>query len=68
MKAQSQILARIAALQSAPLNSWIALSGDETRVIAHGSSFEEVSAQLETIGDDDAVMMRTPAVWEPLSI
>ena len=64
----AQLRARTTALNSAPMNSWIALSGDETHIVAQGSSFEEVSAQLDSIGDDDAFVIRTPAVWEPLSI
>jgi hypothetical protein len=37
---------RLNLLRSAPLDSWIALSNDETRIVAVGKSFVEVSRQV----------------------
>ena len=59
---------RLRALKSAPLDSWIALSGDETTVIASGSSFEEVSKKIEESGASDSIVLKTPKYWAPLSV
>ena len=59
---------RLKALKSAPLNSWIALSGDETTIVASGASYEEVSRQIEESGITDSVVLKTPACWAPFSV
>lgn len=51
------------ALRTAPLNSWVALSGDETRVIATGASYEEVSKRLDDAGVENSVIIKTPESW-----
>jgi hypothetical protein len=56
---------RLKALQSAPLDRWIALSEDESRVVAEGSSFEEAAAKAEEKGVSDPVLLRTPEDWTP---
>ncbi len=60
--------ARSEALRNAPLDSWVALSVDETRVVAVGASYEEVSAELDRIGDADSVILKTPSAWLPLAL
>jgi hypothetical protein len=60
--------ARLEALKSAPLNSWIALSADETKIIAVGSSYGEAVAKSEQAGVDEPLIIRTPPDWSPLSI
>ena len=61
-------LARIDVLRSAPLNAWIALSDDETMLIASGNSYEEVSRKLDEMGNEDALIIRTPPQWGPLNV
>lgn len=51
------------ALRAAPLNSWVALSEDETRVVATGASYEEVSKRLDDAGIEDSVIIKTPESW-----
>ncbi len=68
MKRNAQIDARVSALRSAPLNSWIALSDDETRVVAHGATYQDVADELERIGDDSSVILKTPPSWLPLAV
>ena len=68
MKRDAQIDARIAALEQAPLDAWIALSDDETRLIAHGTTYQEVADQLDKIGDDSSVILRTPPAWLPMAV
>jgi hypothetical protein len=60
--------ARVEALRSAPLDSWIALSADESRVVAQGSSFDEVTEELARLGDDTSFILKTPPDWSPLAL
>lgn len=60
--------ARSEALRQAPLNSWVALSDDEGRIVAVGSTYEEVAAELDRIGDTSAVILKTPDAWLPLAL
>ena len=59
---------RFEALQSSPLDSWIALSEDETRIVAVGSSYAEVVEASEKAGVSDPVLVKTPKVWLPISV
>jgi hypothetical protein len=45
--------ARFEALKSAPLDSWIALSEDETSVVAVGASYSEAVKKSESTGVTD---------------
>ncbi|MGA2904381.1 MAG: hypothetical protein ABSD98_11155 [Candidatus Korobacteraceae bacterium] len=60
--------ARTEALRNAPLDSWVALSADETRVVAVGTTYEEVSTALDRMGDTDSVILKTPAAWLPMAL
>jgi hypothetical protein len=68
VKKNPQIEARVSALLTAPLDSWIALSDDETKITAHGASFQEVVDQLERLGDESSVILKTPPSWRPLAV
>lgn len=59
---------RIKALWSAPLDSWIALSEDETRVVATGATFAEVAKLLDEACDENSVILKTPKAWLPLTL
>lgn len=59
---------RCEALRNAPLDSWIALSDDETRVVAQGLTYQDVADELDRIGDDSAVILKTPPRWLPLAV
>ncbi len=60
--------ARFEALQSAPLDTWIALSPDESQIVATGGSYDEVVSKSEKAGVDDPLIIKTPKVWLPLSV
>ena len=66
MKAQED--ARLDVLRSAPLNSWIALSEDESKIVAVGSTFSEVVTNSEKAGVSDPIIIKTPKAWAPLSV
>jgi hypothetical protein len=55
-------------LRRAPLDSWIALSEDETKIVAVGATFEEATRKSELAGVEDPVLLKTPKVWLPLSV
>lgn len=59
---------RLDVLQSAPLDKWIALSEDESKIVAVGSTYSEAVAESEKAGVSDPVMIKTPKIWAPLSV
>jgi len=60
--------ARLKALQGVPLDSWVALSHDESRVIAVGRDYADVSAKVDAAGEADVLMLKTPPSWAPFSV
>jgi len=59
---------RLKTLQSAPLDAWIALSGDESRIVAVGRDYVEVAAKAGAAGEPDVLIIKTPPSWTPLSV
>lgn len=59
---------RLNALRSAPPESWIALSEDESVLIAVGSTYEEVVTKSEKAGVFDPILIKTPKTWAPFSM
>lgn len=59
---------RLELLRSAPLDSWVALSEDETRIVAVGATYSEVAERSEIAGVSDPLILKTPAQWAPLSV
>jgi uncharacterized protein DUF5678 len=55
--------ARIKALREAEPGSWVAFSHDESRVVAHGKTYDEVVGQAERAGESDPVVTRVPTDW-----
>ncbi len=60
--------ARLEVLRSAPLDTWVALSEDESAIVATGSTYEEVARNSENAGVDDPLILKTPKHWLPLSV
>ena len=50
-------------LLEAPPESWIAFSEDEDRVVAQGSTYEEVVAKSKENGELEPILTRTPKGW-----
>jgi hypothetical protein len=44
------------------------LSDDETTLIATGASYEEVSRKLDELGNEDALILKTPLHWGPFNV
>jgi hypothetical protein len=59
---------RLELLRSAPPDSWIALSEDETEIVAVGSTYEEVVKNSEKKGCTDPLLIKTPKAWMPISV
>ena len=63
-----QTLSRLDLLRSAPLNSWVALSEDESRIVAIGENYSEVVTKSDAAGEADPIILKTPAMWAPLFV
>jgi hypothetical protein len=56
---------RLELLRSAPMNTWIALSADETRIVAIGNTFMEADEAAKKTGEEGYFLTRTPDSWLP---
>jgi len=59
---------RLELLRSAPLDAWLALNEDETKIIAVGSSYADVVEKSEKAGVSDPILFKTPKAWMPISV
>jgi hypothetical protein len=59
---------RLEILRAAPLDKWIALSEDESRLIAVGNDYGEASEKADAAGEPDAVILRTPSSWASFAV
>ena len=55
---------RLSLLKSAPLGQWIALSSDESRIVAQGESFGDVVDAAERAGETDPLVIHVPEDWD----
>jgi hypothetical protein len=53
-------------LAEAPRNRWIALSEDESRIVAVGDTMEEATLKAEERGVSDPILALTPNEWNPV--
>lgn len=51
-------------LLKAPPRTWIALSDDESRVVAYAPSYEEAVEKAEASGESDPILIMTPDSWQ----
>lgn len=59
---------RLKLLRTAPLDAWVALSQDESRIVATGSDYEQVAKRADEAGETDPVILKTPQVWAQFSV
>jgi len=64
----SQSTTRLTLLRSAPLDSWIALSEDESRIVAMAESYADVVKLSDEAGEADPVILKTPPMWAPIFV
>ena len=55
-------------LRQAPLDSWIALSADEKKIVASGTTFCEAVENAKKVGEHEPVLIRTPEEWTPIVV
>ena len=55
---------RVKILKEAKPNSWIALSADESRLLATSESYTEAVRLAEASGETEPVLIRTPDSWD----
>ena len=51
-----------------PPDSWVALSEDESKIVAVGSTYGEVVDKTEEAGMKDPLILKIPAEWRSLSL
>jgi hypothetical protein len=56
---------RLELLRSAPLNTWLAISGDESRIIATGRTFIEADEAAKMTREEGYFLTKTPEAWMP---
>lgn len=54
---------RLEILRNAPLNSWLAFSEDESRIIGTAGTYAEVVELAAKQGVEDPVLIKTPDEW-----
>lgn len=57
---------RLKALQQAEPSSWIALSSDESRVVASGKTYQDAVERAAESGEHDPILIKTPDQWRPI--
>jgi hypothetical protein len=50
------------------MDAWIALSEDETRIVAIGRDYNDVAEKADATGETDVLILKTPSSWSPLSV
>ena len=56
---------RVCVLREAKPNSWVAFSGDESKVIGRGDTYSEAVTDAQQHGEDDPVLVKIPDTWDP---
>ena len=54
---------RVRILREAKPNSWVAFSGDESKVVAYGDSYSQVVKAAESVGETEPVLVKIPDTW-----
>ena len=57
---------RVKILADAAPNTWVALSQDESRVVASGENYTQAVENAEDAGESDPVLIRVPDAWRPM--
>ena len=59
---------RVEMLRQAPMDSWIALSADEEKMVASGTTFSEAVENAKKVGEHEPVLIHTPEEWTPIVV
>jgi predicted RNase H-like HicB family nuclease len=56
---------RVRILSEAKLNSWVAFSSDESKLVGRGDSYEQAVEDAQKHGESDPLLIKIPDNWEP---
>ena len=59
---------RLELLRGAPLDKWIALSSDESKIVGVGNDYAEAVAKADAAGETDPLILKTPPFWAPFAV
>jgi hypothetical protein len=54
---------RVRILRGAKPNSWVAFSGDESKVLAYGETYSDAVKAAEKLGESEPLMVKVPDNW-----
>ncbi len=54
---------RINALLKAPPDGWVAFSADESKVVAYGTTYDEVVTSAQSSGENEPILVKVPKDW-----
>jgi hypothetical protein len=54
---------RVKILRDAKPNSWVAFSGDESKVLAYGDTYSDAVKAAEKLGESEPVIVKVPDNW-----
>ena len=63
MKMSEKTRIRLQIMRNAPLDSSLALSHDETRMVAASRDFGEAGELSKAAGEDNPILVKTPVIW-----
>ena len=50
-------------LQEAPLNSFVAMDGEQTRILAFAPTYQELKEKIRAGGFENVVLWKNPPAW-----
>ena len=57
---------RLRALREAKPDTWIAFSGDESKVVGYGATYKEAVENAAANGSEEPVLVKVPPRWSML--
>jgi len=54
---------RLRILREAKPNSWVAFSGDESRIVASADTYSQVVEAAQNAGEDEPIVIKIPESW-----
>jgi Family of unknown function (DUF5678) len=54
---------RVRILREAKPNSWVAFSGDESKVLGYGETYSDAVKAAEKLGESEPLMVKVPDNW-----
>jgi hypothetical protein len=58
---------RLRILREAKPNSWVAFSGDESRIVASADTYSQVVEAAQNAGEDEPIVIKIPESWSSMA-